>query len=823
MHPRRAIRSLVAALVILAMIVATPAIAATGAMPSIGIAVQPGETVSPEARVVVVWEPGLVSASTVRAQVERRGFELRRELRLGERRAAVLSTPPGQDAAAAARVLEAIPGVAYAEPDNSVRATFSPNDPIYTMGLQWSHERIQSEAAWDITMGDRSVIVAVLDTGVDHEHPELVPALDTDLGRDVVNDDYWADDDEAHGTMVSGVIVAASNNATGMASVAPGVTLMPVKVLDENGIGFDSDVAEGIYWALDHGADIISMSLGGEGASATLGDAVQAAQDAGVLVIAAAGNTGMEGVNYPAAYPWAIAVAATTPTDTVASYSTFGPEVLLSAPGGEITFDEDGNHDWTTTIASCFPLDMTPSGDIPYDYGFGTSLAVPHVTGAAALLMSHDANASALEVREALVSTAKDLGDPGVDPYYGAGLIQMADALVYLTDTLPPTTTSDAQAQYLDEATIALWADDGSGTGVADTFYRLDGGAETTYTAPVTVTGYGSHELSFWSVDVAGNVESAQTAAFEVVHPFAAKRLAGSNRYATALAISREVFDAGSAPHVVLATGEAFADALSASALAGIYDGPLLLTARDTLAPGVLAELDRLGATHVTIVGGASAVSGTVASQLGSAGLTVHRVYGSDRYRTASAVAAKVRAASGSTIAFVVRGDGFADALAVSPLAYAEGIPILLVEPDSIPAGTSFSGVSSVVIAGGTTAVSSAVESSIKRRGIAVTRVRGADRYATAVAVARYGIGRGWVTRSYIGMATGAGFADALAGGAAAGHAGGALVLTDPSVLSASAAAYLAESRADVRVLHVYGGVSAVGTSPYAAAVALCD
>ncbi|GAB4286209.1 MAG: hypothetical protein Kow0067_09850 [Coriobacteriia bacterium] len=815
-----------AGLLVLAMIIAAPAAAAPSAMPSIGITLQPGEAVSAEARearVIVVWEPGVVSASAVRAQAERRGFSLRRELRLGDRRAAVLSTPPGQDAAAAARSLEAIPGVAYAEPDNTVHATLSPNDPIYTMGLQWPHERIQSEAAWDVTMGDRSVIVAVLDTGVDHEHPELVPALDPDLGRDIVNDDYWADDDEAHGTMVGGVIVAASNNATGMAGVAPGVTLMPVKVLDENGMGFDSDVAEGIYWALDHGADIISMSLGGEGASATLADAVQAAEDAGVLVIAAAGNTGAEGVNYPAAYPWAIAVAATTPTDTVASYSTFGPEVLLSAPGGEITFDDAGKPDWTTTVLSCYPLDLTPSGHLPYAWGFGTSLAVPHVTGAAALLMSHVASASALDVRAALVSTAKDLGDPGADPYYGAGLIQMADALLYVSDDQPPVTTSDARDTYIDSAVIALFADDGSGTGVADTFYRLDGGADTTYTAPFSVTGYGPHELSFWSVDVAGNVEPTRTAAFEIVRPFVAKRLDGSNRYATALAISREVFGAGSAPHVVLATGEDFADALSASALAGVYDGPLLLTPRDTIAPGVMAELDRLGATGVTIVGGTSAVSSVVEAQLRSAGLTVRRIPGSDRYRTASAVAATVRAASGSKIAFVARGDGFADALAVSPLAYAEGIPILLVEPDSIPAGTSFSGVSSVVIAGGTSAVSSAVERSIISRGIAVTRKQGADRYATAVELAGYGVQKGWLTRAYIGMATGAGFADGLAGGAAAGHAGGALVLTDPSVLSAPAAAYLDESRGDVRVLHVYGGESAVGPGPYTTAVALCD
>ncbi|MFQ5406949.1 MAG: S8 family serine peptidase, partial [Anaerolineales bacterium] len=328
----------------------------------------------------------------------------------------VLKVPAGQ-ALQAAATLTASVGVEYAEPNYVAYALVTnPNDPSW--GSQYGPVRIQAPLAWDITTGASSVVIAVVDTGVDLDHPDLAAKIVA--GYDFVNNDSSAQDDQGHGTHVAGIAAAASNNGVGIAGVSWGARIMPVKVLDSNGSGSYSNVASGIIWAADNGAKVINLSLGGSGGSAALEDAVNYAYGRGALVVAAAGNSGASGVLYPAAYANAVAVAATDASDNVASFSTYGSEVEVAAPGVSIyaTYLND-------TYASLS----------------GTSMATPHVAGVAAVLAGQTGFGTPAAIRAALQATALDRGATGRDQNYGYGIVQLRDALQYTPGPTTPTPT----------------------------------------------------------------------------------------------------------------------------------------------------------------------------------------------------------------------------------------------------------------------------------------------------------------------------------------------------------------------------------------------
>jgi len=299
----------------------------------------------------------------------------------------------------------------------------------------------------------------------------------------------------------------------------------------------------------------------------------------------------------------------------------------------------------------------------------------------------------------------------------------------------------------------------------------------------------------------------------------ATQRIWGANRYDTAVRVSRSAFAAGSCETVVLATGQAFPDALSGIGLAGAYGSPLLLTPTASLHAGTLAEIERLGADNVVIVGGTVAVSAGVENALKSEGLSVTRVKGDNRYETAAAVAREVVRINGPRTEqpfFVVRGDAFADALSAAPIAYANGFPVLLTAVDSLPAATSAVigdlGLDEAVIVGGTAAVSSRVASAVGALPAVRTvhREAGLNRYETAAALAKYAVRMWWAENTYVGVATGMDFPDALGGGAAAGASGGVLLLTNPASLSGESANYLKAAKTDVLAPKVYGGTAVV-------------
>lgn len=294
-------------------------------------------------------------------------------------------------------------------------------------------------------------------------------------------------------------------------------------------------------------------------------------------------------------------------------------------------------------------------------------------------------------------------------------------------------------------------------------------------------------------------------------------RAMGDTRYDTAVAVSQQSFDAAEA--VVLATGEKFPDALSASGLAGQVKGPVLLTKPDTLLPQVRDEIARLGATKVYLIGGTGALSSNVASAVDALpGVSIERVQGADRYATAAEVARKIAALRGSALsdAFLVRGDEYADGVAVSPYAYRQAMPVLLTMPNDLPAVTrsalSDLSVSDVWIAGGVGAVSNRVVGQLPS-GTTSHRMGGANRYATAATIAQTAVGNSWAVWTVVGVATGRNFPDALTGGVGIGKQKGVMLLTEPTVLSPETKTAIESNASEILKLSVIGGPGAVSAA----------
>jgi subtilisin family serine protease len=301
----------------------------------------------------------------------------------------LLELPQATSVAAAVRELEANPAVLYAEPNFVYHASVAPDDPRYgeLWGLnQASDVDIDAPEAWDVTTGSSSVTVAVVDTGVAYNHPDLEANMVP--GHDFVGDDEEPLDEHGHGTHVAGTIGAAGNNSLGVTGVNWDVSLMPVRVLNAQGNGTLDQVTEGFAYAADHGAKVVNASLGCAGCSSQAMEAVINAAT-GTLFVVAAGNDSTNNdaqPQYPCNYTSAnlVCVAATTATDALATFSNFGAvSVDLAAPG--------------TGILSTWP---GPG----YASISGTSMATPHVAGVAALLLAQDASRTPAQVRDLLLA-----------------------------------------------------------------------------------------------------------------------------------------------------------------------------------------------------------------------------------------------------------------------------------------------------------------------------------------------------------------------------------------------------------------------------------
>lgn len=305
------------------------------------------------------------------------------------------------------RLMEALkqnPNVSFVEPNINMQALYTPNDPGYSQ--QWGWTKIQAPQAWDVTMGSTSVVIAIVDTGIQRNHPDLDAKIVA--GWDFVGNDNAADDGNGHGTHVAGTAAAETNNSTGGAGLCPNCKLMPVRVLDNNGSGTLDNVARGITWAADNGAKVINLSLGG-GGSTTLANAVSYAWGKGAFLACAAGNDGVSSASYPAYYNNCMAVASTTSTDAKSSFSNYGSWVEVAAPGSSI---------YST---------WTGSG---YNTINGTSMATPHVAGLAGLLASQGLTNQ--QIWDRIMNTSDKISGTGT--YWTGGRINAYNAV---TNTIP--------------------------------------------------------------------------------------------------------------------------------------------------------------------------------------------------------------------------------------------------------------------------------------------------------------------------------------------------------------------------------------------------
>ena len=409
----------------------------------------------------------------------------------------ILDLPYQANEKAFVQAFQSRPEVEFAELDQILSVQqMVPNDPLYDNPNSWSLPRINAPDAWSISTGSSNVIIAILDTGVDATHPDLASQIVP--GWNIYNNNADTSDVYGHGTAVAGTAAAASNNSAGVASVAWGCRIMPVRISDNSGYGSYSNIASGLTWAADHGARVANISYDVSG-SRTVSSAAKYFQGKGGVVAAAAGN--QASFNSLSDDPYILTVGATDSSDNLFSWSNRGNNLDLVAPGNVYTTVPGGN----------------------YGVGGGTSFASPIIAGAAALVLSVNPNLTPGRVQDILKQSADDLGVTGWDPVYGSGRINLGRALSTAVttcssiDTTPPTVsiTSPVDGSSV-TGTISVTTSAGDNVGVVKVSLYVDGllNASSTST-PFTIkwnsrkAALGGHTLQAIAYDAVGNVGSS--------------------------------------------------------------------------------------------------------------------------------------------------------------------------------------------------------------------------------------------------------------------------------------------------------------------------
>ena len=284
--------------------------------------------------------------------------------------------------------------VEYAEPNHMLKAFYTPNDPFFA--YQYGPQKVQAPDAWDVTTSNGNIKIAIIDTGVQLNHPEL--AIKLWPGYNFVEGNLTPNDGNGHGTHVAGIAGALTENSLGIAGIAPSASIIPVRALDNSGNGTLSNIANAITYSTNAGAKVINLSLGSSQGSITLENAINHAWNQGVVIVAAAGNEASNTLTYPAAYQNVIAVASTDINDQKSDFSNYGTWVEVSAPGSTILSTYTGSY---------------------YAYLSGTSMACPHVAGLAALLAAQGKNN--VQIKNTILSTCDPV--PGTGLYWTYGRI----------------------------------------------------------------------------------------------------------------------------------------------------------------------------------------------------------------------------------------------------------------------------------------------------------------------------------------------------------------------------------------------------------------
>jgi thermitase len=471
-------------------------------------------------RLIVMQRAGLPQAELDKALKPHGG----RARRLGRSDLHVVDLPPGISETNVVRLLQRHPHLKFAELDYRVRPDLQANDPY--VGSQWHLSTMRVSMAWDLGRGD-GVTVAILDSGIDSAHPDLASNLVA--GYNFFDRNTNLSDVTGHGTPVAGTAAAGLNNATGVAGVAGAARIMPLRISDTSGWAYFSTVAEAVTWAADRGARVVNCSYGNMYKSAAVQSAAAYLKSRGGLMVVSAGNGGID--EGPAAGDSIIVVSATTSSDQLAGFSSFGPAVTVAAPGVGI---------------------LTTSRGAAYGSWNGTSFAAPAVAGVIALMMSANPRLGPNQVQSLLTTTTTDLGAAGRDSYFGHGRVN-ADAAVRAAaaataaDTLAPAVaiaTPSSGASVGGLVTVDVHATDD--VGVARVDLRVNG----VLVASDSVAPYrfawdsaaqpnGTVSLTAVAVDGAGNAQTSAPITVAVSNAVAPDTVAPNVRIDNPIAGSR--------------------------------------------------------------------------------------------------------------------------------------------------------------------------------------------------------------------------------------------------------------------------------------------
>ena len=406
----------------------------------------------------------------------------------------IVRLPEGASEVDLVQVFKAMPDVEFAELDQILSPEdVTPNDPWFPS--EWHLTKISAPAAWSMTTGSNSVIVAICDTGVDGAHPDLASKMVP--GRNVYNNNSDTSDVYGHGTKVAGTAAASSNNQAGVAAISWGALIMPVRVSDTSGNATFSAIASGINWAADHGARVANVSYIATN-SAAVRSAAQYMQSKGGVVTMSAGNYST--FDSSPDNPYVLTVSATNTVDAVSDFSNTGNNIDVAAPEGAYTTARGGG----------------------YAYAGGTSFSAPIVAGVAALILSANPNLTASQVQDIVKQSADDLGPSGWDSGYGWGRVNAARAVSLASggvtpDTTPPTVnfTSPAAGAAV-SGTVPVQVMAGDNVGVTSVNFSVDGvlvggdsSAPYTFSWNTTAVANGAHTLMATALDAAGNTANA--------------------------------------------------------------------------------------------------------------------------------------------------------------------------------------------------------------------------------------------------------------------------------------------------------------------------